>query len=156
MPAAVPLRAVLPPEPDDARQRLASAISRVAAAQNAVQQAEQARDRVHGQVLAAMRSRDTAQDALRSAESDNQQHRVAHLLGEMTGAPALADLRKAVELAETVVAGARSDEQLLDDEIRRRRTALDFGTTARQQAVAETLRPARTPYCSASRTRRRR
>jgi hypothetical protein len=133
------LRAV---SPDDPRAKLRDAISRVVAAQTAITQAEAARDRVHGQYLAALRSLDVAKDALRSAEADNQQHRVAHLLGEMTGAPALSDLRRAVELAETVAAGARSDEQLLDDEIRRRRTALDFATTARSQAISDVLRPA--------------
>jgi hypothetical protein len=124
------------------RERLRAAIARVNTAEQAVTLAEQARALTHSAYLSALRSLDTARDALREAEADNQQHRVAHLLGEMTGAPALSELRRAIELAETVAAGARSDEELLDAEIRRRRQALDLATHDRDQAVAEVLRPA--------------
>jgi hypothetical protein len=130
------------PTPDASRARLRDAIARVAAAQAAVAAAEQARDRVHGQYLAALRSLDTARDRLHQAEADNQSQRVAVLMGEAQTGPAMSDLHKAVELAETVAAGARSDEQLLDAEIARRRQSLDFALIARDGAVSDVLRPA--------------
>jgi hypothetical protein len=143
MPAAQ-LRAISadePAPPDAARARLRDAIARVTAAQAAVATAEQARDRVHAGFLSALRSLDVAKDALRAAEADNQANRVAVLMGEAQTGPALSDLRRAVELAETVAAGARSDEQLLDAEIARRRQQLDFATIARDGAVSDVLRP---------------
>jgi hypothetical protein len=139
---AATLRAVEPDEPAPTRQPLRDAIARVAAAERAVARAEDARAKVHSSFLAALRSLDTAKDALRTAEADNQANRVAVLMGEAQIGPALSDLRKAVELAEVVVAGARSDEALLDDEIRRRRQQADFATISRDGAVADCLRPA--------------
>jgi hypothetical protein len=129
------------PTPDAARQHLRDAISRVSAAQGAVTRAQEARDRVHGQYLAALRSRDTANDRLREAEADGHKHRVATLLGETTGAQPTSQLRRAAELAEIVVASAKEDEDLLDAEIRRRRQQLDFATIARDGAVSDVLRP---------------
>lgn len=126
----------------DPRSQLREQIARVAGAQDAVKHAQDARDRVHGQLLAAMRSLDTARDKLREAESDNQANRVAVLLGEAETGPALSELKRATELAETVVAGVKSDEAILDAEIRRRRQTLDFATIARDGAVADVLRPA--------------
>jgi hypothetical protein len=140
---AAQLRAVEPaPEPDDTRAKLREQISRVAAAEQARTRAEQARDKAHVAVLAAMRSLDTAKDALREAEADNQANRVAVLMGEAETGPAMSDLRHAVELAETVLAGAKADQDLLDDEIRRRRETLSFAVSARDQAVSAVLGPA--------------
>jgi hypothetical protein len=142
--AAPQLRAVSsddPSPPDASRARLRDAIARVTAAEEAVKLAETARGRVHGQFLSALRSLDIARDALRAAVSDNQAHRVAVLMGEAQTGPALSDLRRAVELSETVAAGARSDEALLDDEINRRRQQLDFAIIARSTAIGDVLRP---------------
>jgi hypothetical protein len=136
------LRAVGADEPAPTRQPLCDAISRVAAAERAVTRAQEARDRVHSAYLSALRSLDTSRDRLSAAGADNQANRVAALMGEAETGPALSDLQRAVELAEVVVAGARSDEELLDDEIRRRRQVLDFSIIARDGAVADCLRPA--------------
>jgi hypothetical protein len=139
MPAT--LRAV-PPAPPPDRDRLRAAIAAVAAAEEAIERASAARDRVHQAYLTALHPLDAARSALREAESQGQQRRLAHLLGGPTAGPTLDELRQAVTDSEAATRSIAADEKLLDDELARRQQLLASRVADRTEAVASLLAPA--------------
>lgn len=140
MPPAA-LRAVVPvPPPDPARSDLAATIERVGVCRDAVDRAEAALSRCHAATLDAMRSLDAAKAALRQIETDPSA-RIAVLMGEAERGPSHADRKRAADVAETVLAGAKADEELMRAEVTRRRRNLEFAQDAVRRQVAEVLKP---------------